>query len=181
MQKYNEEALRMKFRVMGYIWPDFHLIGVRSKSDTPDRFDDTAYLFCDGKLHTFENFTTNPGAHWLQNFANPKGTAVLKPAQYVNTWQIGKHQGVYTALTQARPVTVWRDNDKDLKSEQGKEDTGFFGINIHRANPNVMSVLIGKWSAGCQVFANPKDFDFVIDKCQKSGKSQFTYTILDEF
>lgn len=181
MRIYTQDELKNRFKQLHYQYPELHLIGVRSKADIPDRFDDTCYLVYNGMLFTFENFTTNAGAHWLQNFSNPKGTAVLKPNQYINTWQIGKHQGVYTALTQCRPVTVWRDNNKNLKSEKGAEDTGFFGINIHRANPNVMSVLIGKWSAGCQVFANPNDFAIVMDKLIKSGKSQFTYTLLEEF
>lgn len=181
MRRYTTEELRARFKEMGYQFPEFHVIGVRSNADVPDRFDDSIYLYDNGELLYFEKATTNPGAHWLQNFLNKSGTAVLKLGQYINTWIIGKHQGLYKALVQIRPVTVWRDADKDLKSETGKEDTGMFGINIHRANPSITSVLIGKWSAGCQVLANPVEFDTLISRCERSAKTQFTYTLLQEF
>jgi len=181
MKKYSESELRARFKQLGYDFPDFHIIGVRSNADEPDKFDDNIYLFDNGTLLCFTG-TTNPGAHWLQNFLNKMGTAVLKPGQYINSWAIGKHQGVYEALVQIRPVTVYRDSDKDLKAEeQGTEDVGMFGINIHRANPSVTSVLIGKWSAGCQVLNNPSDFATLMDRCRRSSKSQFTYTLLKEF
>jgi hypothetical protein len=126
--------------------------------------------------------TTNPGTHWLKNLLNPKGTAVLKPGQYVDSWKLGLHQGKYEALVQAKPVTVYRDGDKDdTAEEQGKEDTGMFGINIHRANPSAISSIIDKWSAGCQVLDNPEQFKTLISSCKTSNRKLFTYTLLREF
>jgi hypothetical protein len=113
---------------------------------------------------------------------NPKGTAVLKPGQYVDSWKLGLHQGKYEALVQAKPITVYRDNNKnDLAEENGKEDTGMFGINIHHANASAVSKLIDKWSAGCQVLDTPEQFKTLISSCKTSGKSAFTYTLLREF
>ena len=181
MRRYTAEELRAQFKKLGYQFPDFHIIGVRSNADAPDQFDDLIYLFDNGTLLCFTG-TTNPGKHWLQNFMNKLGTAVLKIGQYINAWTIGKHQGLYEALVQIRPVTVYRDNNRNERSEEtAVTETGLFGINIHRANPNVVSVLIGKWSAGCQVLNNPKEFATLIERCKKSGKSQFTYTLLQEF
>jgi hypothetical protein len=112
---------------------------------------------------------------------NVNGCAVLKQGQYVDTWQIGLHKGQYTALTQAKKVTVFRDDDRDaIAEEQGKEDTGIFGINIHRANPSATSTLIEKWSAGCQVLNNSKQFKELIQACIASGKKYFTYTLIQE-
>ena len=94
---------------------------------------------------------------------------------------MGLHKGKYRALTQAKPITVWRDADKDsIAEEQGKEDTGIFGINIHRANELVASKNIDKWSAGCQVLNDPKQFRELLDKCEASKKKYFTYTLLHE-
>ena len=44
--------------------------------------------------------------------------------------------GAHKALCQRnRKVKVWRDNNKDnILDWEGETDTGYFGINIHRAN-----------------------------------------------
>lgn len=181
MKKYSYTELETKFAELGYQWPKTHVIGVRSKANEKNKFDDTIYVVDGLIMHVFSG-TTNPGTHWLRNMMNRKGTAVLKPGQYVDSWRIGLHQGKYEALTQAKPITVYRDKDgDDLAEEQGVEDTGLFGINIHRANPSAISSIIDKWSAGCQVLNNPKEFDTLMDVCKKSKQKFFTYTLLNEF
>lgn len=181
MKKYSYKELEAKFAELGYQWPTFHLVGVRSAANEKNKFDDTIYLVNGPIMQSF-SCTTNPGTHWLKNLLNPSGCAVLKPGQYVDSWKLGLHQGKYRALVQAKPITVYRDADKDdLAEEQGKEDTGMFGINIHRANPSAISSIIDKWSAGCQVLNNPEQFNTLLTACEMSGKSAFTYTLLREF
>lgn len=181
MKKYSYKELEAKFAELGYQWPTFHLIGVRSAANEKNKFDDTIYLV-NGPIMQVFSCTTNPGTHWLKNLLNPSGCAVLKPGQYVDSWKLGLHQGKYRALVQAKPITVYRDADKDdLAEEQGKEDKGMFGINIHRANPSAISSIIDKWSAGCQVLNNPDEFHTLLTACEMSGKSVFTYTLLREF
>ena len=181
MKKYSYTELEAKFAELGYQWPTLHIVGVRSKANEKNRFDDRIYLI-NGPIMFPYTATTNPGTHWLKNLMNPKGTAVLKPGQYVDSWKLGMHQGKYQALTQAKPITVYRDGDKDDVAEETKvEQTGLFGINIHRANPNAISSIIDKWSAGCQVLNNPKEFHHLISSCKNSGKELFTYTLLREF
>lgn len=181
MKTYSYVELENEFKRLGYSWPQFHIIGVRSTANEKNKFDDNIYLV-NGPIMFRYTCTTNPGTHWLKNLLNPKGTAVLKPGQYVDSWELGLHQGKYEALVQRKPVTVYRDGDKDdTAEEQGKEDTGLFGINIHRANPSAISSIIDKWSAGCQVLNNPKEFAQLLDYCKKSNKDRFTYTLLREF
>ena len=181
MKTYSYVELENEFKGFGYQWPTLHLIGVRSKANEKNKFDDYFYLV-NGPIMFRFTCTTNPGTHWLKNLMNPKGTAVLKPGQYVDSWKLGLHQGKYEALVQAKPITVYRDNNKnDLAEENGKEDTGMFGINIHHANASAISSIIDKWSAGCQVLNDPKDFTSLLAACKKSGKSAFTYTLLREF
>lgn len=183
MKPYTVEEIHARMHDFGYTILDFHLVGIRSKEDKPDAFDDLLYVIdTEIKQAVYFTCTTNPGVHWLQNVLNPKGAAVLCPGQYLNTWAIGKHKGLYEALVQQRPVTVLRDNDKDLKSgNSGTKDTGMFGINIHHASESIVSVVNGKWSAGCQVLNNPKQFQELLTLCKRSGKGQFTYTLLNEF
>ncbi len=180
MKQLTTQELKAEFNRLGYKWLPFHIIGIRSKADAPDKFDDLIGLSEMDKITWFTG-TTNPGLHWLKNLLNPKGAALLKPNQYLDTWKLDKHQGKYLALCQRKPVTVYRDNNKNnFAEETATVETGLFGINIHRANPSVISQLNGSWSGGCQVLNNPKDFDFLIKRCQESGLKDFTYTLLKE-
>jgi hypothetical protein len=181
MRQYTTKELKAEFERLGYPWPVFHLVGIRSNANAKNQFDDLIGVV-EKDTVSWYSCTTNPGTHWLQNLLNPKGSAVLKPGQWDDCWKIGLHQGKYEALVQCAPITVYRDADRDdVAEEQGKEDTGLFGINIHRANPSMISKIIDKWSAGCQVLNDPKQFAQLLDKCKKSGFRKFTYTLLKEF
>lgn len=178
MLYYSQNQILKRVSELGYQTLPFMLVGIRSKKDVSNEFDDVIYLFNNGKATPFLA-TTNPGKDWLLNFMNPKGAAILKPGDWL--FKLGTHKG-YEALVQALPVTVYRDADKDLKSEaQGIEETGWFGINIHRASQWSISKYIGKWSAGCQVIANPSDFNYLIKACKEADLTTFKYILLDEF
>lgn len=181
MKKYKIEELQLQFTKLGYKWLPFQIVGIRSKADSPNKFDDLIGLIEKDNITWFTG-TTNPGIHWLKNLLNTKGSALLKPNQYLDTWKLALHQGKYEALCQRKPVTVYRDSNKNNFSEETSVvDTGLFGINIHRANPSVISTIIDKWSAGCQVLNNPIDFNFLIKRCKESGLKDFSYVLLKEF
>ena len=183
---YSVEEVHARMDALGMKIPDFHIVGIRSVEDAPDKFDDLMMLIykLGGQwVCHYYSCTTNPGVHWLQNFANPKGSGILKSDQQCfNAYQIGKHKGMYDALVQVREVTVFRDTDKDMKAEEtGVLDTGLFGLNIHHANKDLVSVVVGKWSAACQVLNNPKDFAQLMQLCKESSQRFFTYTLLKEW
>jgi hypothetical protein len=186
MRTYLRGELHQRFVQLGHRWFPFQMIGIRSKADIPNSFDDQFYLINELNLakptSTLSTCTTNPGLYWMQKVVNAKGAAVLKPGQYIDCWQLGKHKGVYEALVQCKPVTVYRDNDKDDKAEETEKlDTGLFGINIHRANSSAVSKIIDQWSAGCQVINDPVKFAEIIQACKASGQKYFTYTLLREW
>lgn len=181
MRNYTIEELKNEFKKLNYEFPQFHLVGIRSKANKPNEFDDLIAVINNNEINWY-TCTTNPGTHWLQNLLNPKGAALLKTGQWKDSWQIGLHQGKYEALTQCKSITVYRDKDKDnLAEETLTLDTGMFGINIHRANTSLVSKLIDKWSAGCQVLNDPKQFNELLNKCKQSKLKTFTYTLLNEF
>jgi len=130
--------------------------------------------------------TTDPGEYWLKNPQNADGTAILPNGQYRSSWQLGKHQGKYEALVQRKPVPVWRDNSKDGKidyAELESPNSGFYGINIHRSNPYNESYLVGRWSAGCQVFKKVSEYEEFLELCRDAANlygNSFTYTLLTE-
>ena len=181
MKKYTIEELKAQFQKHNYRWFDFHFVGIRSTANLPNQFDDLFGVIAGDKVEWF-TCTTNPGTHWLKNLLNPKGAALLKANQYVDTWSIGMHQGKYEAFCQAKPVDVFRDKNLDDKAEETATiDRGLFGINIHRANEKFASKLIDKWSAGCQVLNNPADFAKVLAAGKATKNKFFTYTLLKEF
>lgn len=180
MQTPSVLKLRDIFSRKGYAWMNFHIVGIRSTANEKNKFDDLIGIV-DGENVYWYNCTTNAGRHWLLNLLNPKGCAVLKPNQYINAYKIGLHKGEYEALVQYAPVEVYRDNNKNESAEEiGVVEKGIFGINIHRANPNATSLLIDKWSAGCQVIDNPKAFRDLMTRAKASGMNYFTYTLLKE-
>jgi hypothetical protein len=167
---------------------NLNIIGVRNSDGQPNKFDDAMFvLWRYGGEWNMRRFriTTEPGRAYLgQKMGNTKGTAILKPNQYRGCWSVGKHRNKYTALVQVGPVTVYRDTDKDGKPETDgmKEDTGYFGINIHRASEAHESATVDNWSAGCQVFANPIEFDEFMDlvlSAEAIWGNRFTYTLLE--
>ena len=129
--------------------------------------------------------TTEAGLYYLQNPINNKGTAIVKEGQYAGVWQQGMHQGKYQALVQRKPITVVRDFDRDLEYDfnSGVEETGLFGINCHRSSANVESIIVNRWSAGCQVLANPDEFKILMKLCEYASHSwgnSFTYTLINQ-
>jgi hypothetical protein len=107
---------------------------------------------------------------------------MLKEGQYIDAYKQGLHKGQYTALVQNKPVTTYRDYDRNAVFDFGqKETTGNYGINIHKAGEDSQNV--DKWSAGCQVFQKNEDFQEFMqltDKHKANFGNNFTYTLLDE-
>ncbi len=167
---------------------ELNIVGVRTRSTVPNRFDDEIHVFYKSKpmkweYHIFKA-TTDPGTFWLENPMQPQGTAILSQGQYVNAYQIGMHRGKYKALVQIGPVSIMRDYNRNAKLDffNGKKESGIYGINIHRAMAEGKTKVIDKFSAGCQVFQNAGDFQHFMELCENHSKlygNRFTYTLLD--
>lgn len=191
------EQLRKTVEDKGHVWfydkskkgYDVNIIGIRNLSTgkkVTNVFDDELHLVYNDEQgntqhHSFA-ITTDPGKKGVQQFSNKKGVFRLKPGQYRSTYAIDKHQGKYEALCQRlKPVTGWRDNNRDLTYDEHTLDTGMFGINIHKAGTD--STWVENWSEGCQVFKRVKDFDqfmAVIKKAAKIWGNKFTYTLIEK-
>lgn len=163
-----------------------NIVGLRSNNPVSDSFDDYIIVlkFVLGMWKSWTwPITTDPGAYYLQKPMNVKGCAILAPGQY-DSYKIDKHKGKYDALCQRRgPVDVYRDNnlDKILNWIGRKIFPGWFGINIHYAGEN--SIIVGKWSAGCQVFKRLKDwreFMALAYKHREQFGNRFVYTLFEQ-
>lgn len=166
---------------------DLNIVGIRSNDMTSNQFNDwITVLYIFNRVWNYFAFpaTTDPGTFYRLNPVNVKGTAVLKPSQYRGVYKIGRHKN-YKALQQQKPVTVYRDanRDKVLDTSGMEEDTGMFKINIHHANAYKASTEVDKWSAGCQVLQDVDHFAFLMMLCEKAREkfgNSFTYTLLRE-
>ena len=166
---------------------ELNIVGVRNDSTDANKFDDFIYVLWKDENGKWEgkyyNATTDPGTYYLKNPLSKLGAAILKEGQWVDTYIIGLHRGSYEALVQRKPVTVIRDYDRNavLDFNNGREETGLFGINIHKAGTD--SKDVDKWSAGCQVFQKSNDFNEFMDLARKHKDlygNKFTYTLIDE-
>ncbi len=168
---------------------ELNIIGVRSMYPVQNSFDDMIHVLhkranAQWFINSFKA-TTDPGTYWLKNLMNPKGTAIVKPGQYKNSHRIGVHRGKYQALVQQNPLTVYRDDNKNdvIDWAAAKQETGIFGINIHRASINGTTVYVDKHSAGCQVLADSNNFDLLMHLAHQHKKlygNNFTYTLFNE-
>lgn len=166
---------------------NLNLFGIRRVAQ-PNKFDDFfAIIYKVGGKWVYRWFwaTTDAGQFYLDNPIVEKGCALLKEGQYRGAYAIGLHKGQYEALRQVKPVSVFRDNNRDSVLDlNGEVDTGIFGINIHRGSlVHDLGYDVDKWSAGCQVIADSRDFEELMNLCRKSAKifgNSFTYTLLNE-
>jgi hypothetical protein len=163
-----------------------NIVGVRNAQSQPNKFDDSIFVFYkDDKNNWVEKeypATTDTGTFYLLNPMSNLGSAMLKEGQYVDSYKQGFHKGQYLALVQNKPVTTYRDYDRDAIFDVfTKETTGDYGINIHKAGENSQDV--NNWSAGCQVFQKSADFNDFMNKTTKHRDlygNSYTYTLIDE-
>tara|TARA_B100000282_G_scaffold74423_1_gene50980 strand:- start:13635 stop:14348 length:714 start_codon:yes stop_codon:yes gene_type:complete len=168
---------------------NLNIIGVRTSSREANKFDDWLHVVFKDETENWIDIrfqiTTDAGLYHLNNPSRVEGTAILVSGQYRGSHKIGLHRGKYEALTQVGKVKVYRDNTKDevLDHDPSTIQEGYFGINIHRSNSTRESTQVDKWSAGCQVFANPNEYDMFISLCKRSAErwgDTFTYTLLED-
>ena len=195
---YTKEQIKAAVKGKGYRWfddisnktYDVNIVGVRNNTlsiykKVTNVFDDCLTIsFKDTQgLEQFYCWkaTCDPGKKGVQQFHNKTGVARLVPGQYKGAYAVSLHQGKYEAVCQRlQEVTVWRDGNKDLTFDEAKQDTGMFGINIHKAG--VDSTWVENWSEGCQVFKRVKDFNEFMAICKKAAKihgNHFTYTLIE--
>lgn len=189
------QQIKAIFQSKGYAFFEsgkynLNLFGIRAGNKGTNTFDDLVCCAYRDSQNVWQlevwPVTTDPGDYWLKNPGNPYGTGILVPWQYRAVYAIDKHAGKYDALCQRLgPVKVYRDANRDsvLDLDPSTVQEGLFGINIHRSNPYEPSNLVNKWSAGCQVHADPDNFGRMMSLARKAWAlwgNAFTYTLFTE-
>jgi hypothetical protein len=189
MKKYTDEELLNKVKSLPSfrgIPDDFWILGIQSKEDKFNEFDDKFYLFKGVKCVMVLSGTTNAGLTGLKHYDtyNPEGCAVIKTNEwYYKLWTPGLHKGKMKALKQLSPIKYYRDWNKNEKAEEiGKIREGIIGINFHTASyqpGNIITRLIGGWSTGCQVANNTSDYYNVLNFI--GNQKEVSYCLIKEF
>lgn len=170
---------------------NLNIVGIRSLDPTPGLFNDTLcvfHRFCGIWEIYYYHITTDPSISYLKHPVNWRGTAILKEGQYRGAYKLDVHNrglpsGHLALCQRLGEVTVYRDDNRDdkLNLVASSTQTGKFGINIHRTTEEYVQKQ--KFSAGCQVFEDQRQFTDFILKC-KAGKAafgnKFTYTLLHQ-
>lgn len=185
------------YRFFGYGYYNLNIFGIRSNTSRSNHFDDLiGVVFYDqDKTQQLLLFpaTTDPGKYYLKNPLTPSGTAILVPGQHLGAYTLGIHGrtwGGYTALEQVKSMPYVRDKNRDevIDFDLYRDKKNIFHANLktnlHRASKYSIVRLIERYSAGCQVIQNPKDFDTLIALCKKQIEkghgNAFTYTLFEQ-
>ena len=128
-------------------------------------YDDAIFVVSE---HAFASFNANTDPS-----VSRKGVAVLKPGRW--DYKVGTHglskpkSSRYTALVQAAKVTVVRDQTGD--------DTGWFGINIHKGGRTTTSSL------GCQTIYPdqwPAFIELVRSELRRAEQKVVPYLLMEQ-
>ena len=173
---------------------DLFILGVREdleiKKREGDRFTDKIILVDPSKpteVAASYQATTSPSVAFYSDPSrsmSKKCVAIMQPG--IVEYKIGIHKKgsptQHEALLQSGPMDIQRF---DLKTptistyRPGQAETGAeFGINLHKSSKD-RGVCVGPYSAGCQVFADGKDFEAFIARLKSSAQSKFLYALIE--
>lgn len=185
---------------LGYVWysGNFQLnfVWERTNDEITNRFTDPLHICWSGpgpagtKILTIPA-TTKPGLKGSilepVTVSGITGTAIIKPGQYLNTWEFkdtDKEFSHYPYFRQVGPVDYWRDGDRDkvVDHVQDQEDK-IFGTHWHRMSQNNTygSGEVNNWSLGCMGSPEP-EFKKILEPVRISVKihgPKFTGTIIE--
>lgn len=146
LQPFNLDRTKYPMAIIGIRGYYLNTLGIIGKNDR-GIYDDA--LFIDTP-HVTATFNGNTDPSFYRKGAGTKtgkGMASLKQGLWLS-FGFGLHKG-YQAIVQTGKVTVVRDGDPNY------EDTGYFGINIHRGGYNSTN------SEGCQTIYPPQWDSFI--------------------
>jgi hypothetical protein len=157
-----------------------NIVSIRSYIQIANTFDDFLTVFYvdpkgtesyNGKKWTYKawQITTDPGKTALGSSGagskNPLGSAIVAEGQYLGGYETGRHRASedwnnYTCVQNTRNILVYKDGDKDIWAEKDTNKLYVYtcGCNLHASGAYTKDNVVDGWSAGCQVFKNPKDY-----------------------
>ena len=150
-----------------WVMPKDGLVWIRTDKTLTNTFDDFVAVYSKGNCVMALPCSTTAGDYYVFNpltVGGITGTAIAAEQQI-----IGSHQFVTASnwkflwlnapyFMQVRPITIYRDGNKDRVLDKGVTQFGLFGINLHRGG---LAASINGWSAGCLVVVDSLWFEVV--------------------
>ena len=190
------DSLKKTQAALGYKWFDdqINMIAIRTKLQVPDVFNDVlCIVYKKAGVETLytATITTEPGTTYQKKLLNAKGCWVMMPAQMINAYKAGLHQGKadHRCLKSVGKIYGLREDDKDGIILNDKDavsswvDGTTVGANIHGASKDHDSTVIGSWSAGCQVhnrWSKKEEMMSIVDLYKDVNHGLVTYTLINE-
>jgi len=183
------EYLKRQYLLKGAEWDEeVNIFGIRDTEDIEqDIFNDYIGLAINGEVYLFEA-TCDPGVYWTKKHGvGNKGVAHICLGFHKNVYQVGSHKGKEGMVQYGASIKIWRDKDNNFYFNEGDViETGFFGVNIHRASIVKDIIKIGRWSGGCQVIRKNIDINKFMklikstNKYKKNKKARFSYMLFSK-
>ena len=165
-----------------WVMPKDGLVWIRTDKALTNTFDDFVAVYSKGNCVMALPCSTTAGDYYVFNpltVGGITGTAIAAEQQI-----IGSHQYVTAAnwkflwlnapyFMQVRPITIYRDGNKDRVLDKKVTQFGLFGINLHRGG---LAASINGWSAGCNIVHDTNWFEV----CKLFTNGQFIdYTLFE--
>lgn len=171
----------------GWNIKEFNITGIRWEGDwKKDLHDDLIVYWTEDEIIPCGG-TTQPGAHWIKNPMNKRGTATVCYGYYEDVWALGKHnkgkKTEHDAFIQIGNFKVWRDANKNGvydKSDLIEIATPASGINQHADVYSEVDGLIGSSSAGCQVTEKLSDLKKGVELAKTTSMKKFSYGVINK-
>ena len=170
--------LAIVLRQHGWAVPaGLHVVLCRNRAGKVDAFDDMVCIVRgDAEIVHAARCTTDPGKGPRMDPKNSAGCAVWAVSQVADGLGFGKHHGAYECLVPVKPIPVLRYDS--LTDTTGTPSTSMT-TQVHRASADHESAVVGVWSEGCSVYANPGDFATAMGLLRASGQGRFTVSLVE--
>jgi hypothetical protein len=171
----NLEKRKWRIPTTGIVW-------IRTDKNLTNTFDDFAAVYVNGQCKYAVPCSTTAGDYYVFNpltVGGITGTAIACEQQVIDAhqfvtsknWKLLWLNGPY--FMQVRPITIYRDGNKNRLIDSLIKTLGLYGINFHRGG---MAATIGGWSAGCHIVWDNLWFEI----CKEFVHGQFIdYTLFE--
>jgi hypothetical protein len=150
-----------------WVKPGTEFVWIRTDQIFDNKFADIVVRFNQGKADMVLPCSTTAGDFYVFNpltVGGITGVAVAAEQQIIeshkfvtsSSWKSLWLGAPY--FQQVRPITIYRDGNKNKNLDKSITQFGLYGINFHRGG---IGSLVDRWSAGCQVVPDKQWFEAI--------------------
>ena len=150
-----------------WVKPGTEFVWIRTDQTFDNKFADVVVRFNQGKADMVLPCSTTAGDFYVFNpltVGGITGVAVAAEQQIIESHKFvtsGSWKSLWLGapyFQQVRPITIYRDGNKNKNLDKSITQFGLYGINFHRGG---IGSFIDRWSAGCQVVPDKQWFEAI--------------------